>query len=386
MSAMLILFMVSAMQVGRLPCEFLPTLFPPISHDHFSYRYNTNWNQYADVIDSILSQYNISVKYQGATFSGVLSFFEYLPTYIDLNHERLSSISVHNYGECNGDLSTLMTSAIYPRNPAPYGLQNATNYGLEYWMGETGSVACCCWLNVSDTFASALWGVDWIFRTAQLGYKAMSFHGVGAGGQGATVVFPPWDLGPPPIIRPLYYAMLAAARTFAGPNAYIWPEGNPNLNVTSDQPMVSVFSTLDAGNGLRKVIVNHRNITPGLPDALVSITFSQGNYYANALLYFLLAPSPLSKFGVTLAGQTFDGTLDGTIQGNQTTYTISSTGNNTWQFTMQAASAAFITFCPLSNPMPCGGQPPSTSASGRSSPSLLKLLLPLLSIRGEVEK
>jgi len=48
-------------------------------------------------------------------------------------------------------------------------------------MGETGSVSEGGSANVSNVFAGgALWGVDWLFNGAALGYKGMNFQAIGS--------------------------------------------------------------------------------------------------------------------------------------------------------------------------------------------------------------
>ena len=353
-------------------------------------RYDAEWNIYTDAIDAAFNASGLQIKYQGATFCCRTPWFAYLPTFIANNKQRLRSISVHDYAQGPGDLATLVTSGIYPGKAQLDGYANATAAGIEYQMGETGSVSQGGSANVSDVFAGgALWGIDWLFNGVALGYKGMNFQAIGS-----SAPYSPWNVGTPPDIRPLYYALLAFARTIAGPNAYLLNTNTMqgsnkkiSLSFNSTQPQVSVWSTLDLESGVRKVIVNHRNITGNTPDAQVTVSFSTtGGIYPNAILYFLEAPSPYSKTGVTLAGQTFDGSADGTIQGPLTTFTLpmvainnnNNDGNvtDTWQFTMHPSSTAFLTICPADNSIPCGGIS-SSSASGVRASKFVKWFLSL---------
>lgn len=62
------------------------------------------------------------------------------------------------------------------------GLQEVTKEtGLPFRVAETNSCYSGGKENVSDTFASALWGVDYMFRIAQAGGTGVNFHGGGYG-------------------------------------------------------------------------------------------------------------------------------------------------------------------------------------------------------------
>jgi len=330
------------------------------------YRYFSNWAAYADVVSGIFNNSNINIKYQGATFCCYPTWLSSIPDLISNYTNRLWSIAVHDYPQNNGDLLKLLSQDYVPYNADPYGLLAAKAAGIEYWMGESGTAAGSS-QNTSARFGAGLWAIDWIFHAAAMGYTGINFQGTG-GHPNSYQLYMPWQSGNPPVILPLYYGMIAVSRVLGGPNAYLFPVG-PQLSFNSTQRLVGVWSTLDVGTRLRKVVVNHRNIT-GAPNATVSISFSIGQtYFRTAILYFFEAPSGYSTTGITLAGQTFEGTSNGTIQGTRTTFNLTASGNNTWTFQMRAATTAFLTFCPLNNSQPCGGNTTLTSSSSSTSSS-----------------
>jgi hypothetical protein len=49
--------------------------------------------------------------------------------------------------------------------------------GLEFWIGESNSVACGGQPNISDVFASALWAVGWLHAGAMANVSGINFHG-----------------------------------------------------------------------------------------------------------------------------------------------------------------------------------------------------------------
>ena len=67
--------------------------------------------------------------------------------------------------------------------------------------------------------------------------------------------------------------------------------------------------------------------------------------FASASASQLLAPSLGSKTGVTIAGQTYDGSLDGTLQGPITVQSLKAV-NGVFTIIVPSASAALVTLAP----------------------------------------
>jgi hypothetical protein len=65
--------------------------------------------------------------------------------------------------------------------------------------------------------------------------------------------------------------------------------------------------------------------------------------YSQASILYLTAPSYTSVNGVNFAGQTFDGSTDGTIQGTQAPVVVSGI-NGVFQVPMSPTSAALMIF------------------------------------------
>jgi hypothetical protein len=101
---------------------------------------------------------------------------------------------------------------------------------------------------------------------------------------------------------------------------------------------ISVWVTIDASNTVRVLVINKDQSASGD----VSITL---NGFGNGTLAKLVAPSVSSKTGVTWAGQTFDGSTDGTIQGTESTTTVVPAGN-VYTFSVTTTSAALLTIAP----------------------------------------
>ena len=93
------------------------------------------------------------------------------------------------------------------------GLQQVTQEtGLPFRLAETNSCYGGGKEGVSDTFASALWGADYMFRIAQAGGIGVNFHGGGYGWY--TPIAGTRAKGFE--VRPLYYGMRLFRETSTG--------------------------------------------------------------------------------------------------------------------------------------------------------------------------
>jgi hypothetical protein len=93
---------------------------------------------------------------------------------------------------------------------------------------------------------------------------------------------------------------------------------------------------VDSSGTTRLAIINKDETSTG------TVEVSEPGY-TKATVLRLQAPSYSSTSGVTFAGQTFDGSTDGTLQGSQTVQTITGT-NGVFQLTMPVTSAALVVF------------------------------------------
>ncbi|MFZ0961117.1 MAG: hypothetical protein WAO35_09440 [Terriglobia bacterium] len=95
----------------------------------------------------------------------------------------LKLLTVHNYSltTCNGRTVTIAQLLApylmerYNREVKPL-VGMADQRGLPIAMAETNSASCGGMPGVSNAFAAALWGMDYMFSTAQDGFRAINFH------------------------------------------------------------------------------------------------------------------------------------------------------------------------------------------------------------------
>jgi hypothetical protein len=152
--------------------------------------------------------------------------------------------------------------------------------GRPYRMAETNSCYRGGKPGVSDTFASALWGGDYMLQLEQAGFSGINFHGGGEGYYTPIAGSKAKGFS----ARPIYYGMLLAGQ-FAGTKIVKCTLDAQGVNATA--------YAARAASGLRVAIFNkdeQRGITVQIPSG------------SNARLWRLRAPSVHSKAGVMLAG------------------------------------------------------------------------------------
>ncbi|CEL01850.1 hypothetical protein ASPCAL01426 [Aspergillus calidoustus] len=87
--------------------------------------------------------------------------------------------------------------------------------GIQYVLGETGSVSCHGAGDVSDTYAAAVWAVDYLLYLATLKVSRVYFH------QGTGFLYSSWmpiaseTDGTPRFLHPQYYGNLLTAHALA---------------------------------------------------------------------------------------------------------------------------------------------------------------------------
>ena len=155
--------------------------------------------------------------------------------------------------------------------------------GIPFRLGECNSVSDGGTDGVSDAFASALWGADFLFDVAEQGVAGINFHG-GFGNRGYTPLSLRDGHYHP---RPLYYGMLLFQQAAHGRTVPV--ECQTTANVT-------VHAVLGDDGKLRVVIIN-KDLTQAAAVAVAS-----GLPRTKAEVIFLTAPSVAAKTGVTLAG------------------------------------------------------------------------------------
>lgn len=197
---------------------------------------------------------------------------------------------------------------------------------------ETGSASCGGKRGVSDTFAAALWGSDWLFGWTFFGMEGVDFHTSGS--------YSPFDFALVggqwrAYVRPLYYGLLLyAAGTQDGGRIIRDPTF---FAKTSKGAQVRVWVVQSRDGSLRVSIFNkdlHRS-------GPVRIRIP-GSRRAGTLMR-LKGRSATAKRGVTFAGQSVPrGSTDGALAGHTVTATVTPR-HGVYTVQMPKVSAALLT-------------------------------------------
>lgn len=207
-------------------------------------------------------------------------------------------------------------------------VQNAHSKGLTFRISEMNSTDCSGVPGVSDTFASALWVMDSLFHLANVGVDGVNIYtdeGDAYDLFGFTTTVAPYHIS---FVAPEYYGTLVFQQATQN-SAKLLPV---TLKTSSN---ISVWATVDATSTVRVLVINKDQSATGN----VNVTLSG---FGNGTLSMLVAPNVSSKAGVTWAGQTFDGSTDGRIQGTVSTTTVVP-NSNVYTFSMAPTSAALLT-------------------------------------------
>jgi hypothetical protein len=129
------------------------------------------------------------------------------------------------------------------------------------------------------------------------------------------------------VIRPEYYGMLFFQQVAAN--------GAKLLPVTVSTSNLNVWATVDRARRVRIALINKDKT------ASVTATIDLSGYGIGTLTR-LLASSYQAKTGITLGGQTFDGSKDGTLQGTPRRESVTPRGAVYW-VPMPPTSAALLT-------------------------------------------
>jgi hypothetical protein len=158
--------------------------------------------------------------------------------------------------------------------------------GLPFRLAETNSCFSGGKSGVSDTFASALWGGDLMFRLASQGGTGINFHGGGYGWY--TPIAGTRENGF--LARPIYYGMLLFEQAGSGQLVECKWE-------TADQPQLVSAYALRAADGSLKAVIFNKSL-----DRRVQINLDPGRRVQSARAICLVAPRADDTTDVTLGG------------------------------------------------------------------------------------
>lgn len=163
----------------------------------------------------------------------------------------------------------------------------AQQLGLPYRLGECNSFSDHGAPNVSNTYASSLWVIDFLFAAALGGATGVNMHG-GGNAAGYTPIAD--DSGAVIEARPEYYGLLLFALAGAGTLV--------ETRLSAGTSPVSAYAIKPAGGGLKIVFVNKD------PKQTIKIGIDSSQFIQTATQQTMTGPGLSATSGVTIQGAT----------------------------------------------------------------------------------
>jgi hypothetical protein len=256
---------------------------------------------------------------------------------------NLRLVTVHKYPltTCNGQIVT-MEQLLAPELMTRFDgrarelVAAAHDRNLPIALAETNSASCGGMPGVSDSFASTLWGLGWLFSSAQDGFSEVNFHtSYRAGGSS----YDPIDtygrvdasrhVEYESTARPLYYAMYLFARHASG-NYFLPAAVRTSANVCA-------YATTACADCAVNVVVLNKDIS-----AMGRVDMRVAGRGGAATLLLLKAPklSAQSSDEISYGGARFD--AQGHI-GRPSTELVRSDAKGNYEFELPNAAVAVLT-------------------------------------------
>jgi hypothetical protein len=184
-------------------------------------------------------------------------------------------------------LSPALTAAEAARFSTLAGMARMAHKPL--WLDETNSHACGGVPGLSNSYASALWAIDYMLTGAEHGVSGMNFHGaLGTSCHGYTPLCQ--VAANEYAAQPVYYGMLFTHLLGSG---HLLPV---TVSTTSSAGNVVAFALRPlTGGGLRLIVEN-------LTQYHASVALRVGGHPASATVLHLSGPSLLATSGVRIQG------------------------------------------------------------------------------------
>ena len=211
------------LQFGNEPNLYAAQNRRPDDYDHTDFV--AEWKAYADAIHGNGS--TASMSFLGPVYGARSSWFEFLPSFLAGTADQLDAgVSVHDYPltRCSGESHTaadLMADEAVAESGRRVSIsaEAAAVSGAELMIDQSGSISCGGTDGVSNRFASALWGLDYLLTLAEAGASRVDFHN-SLGSFFDPIVSSESQVDGKWIystrVLPLYYAMLLASRAGGG--------------------------------------------------------------------------------------------------------------------------------------------------------------------------
>jgi hypothetical protein len=288
----------AAIACGNEPDEYIGTGYRPST-----YTLNDYLQQDAACLAAVRAGAP-NAPLEGADLTGASSWLE---AYAKQESGQLALVGQHFYvaGCVNNYIGqTALQAAVHLVSPATvahetanfeWGVADAKFAKAPFVMSETNSICSGGLAGVSNSYAAALWSIDYMLTGAEYGVAGMNFHG-GFNGLGVCMYYsalcPVVVAGEPVewMAHPLYYGMLFTHLLGGGNLLPVTVRSNSgNDNVTA------FALDSDTNGGLRLVVENLTNADAGT-------TLDVGGNPRSVSLLHLTAPGLTATSGVRIQG------------------------------------------------------------------------------------
>jgi hypothetical protein len=209
-------------------------------------QFAAEWRRYFDVVRK---------RVPNTAFSGPDTAVNsrWLAAFAKLFGRDVRFLSQHYYAEGPpADPGATIPRLLDPKNPRLDSLLDGITQahgnapGVPFRLTETNSCYGGGKADVSNTFASALWGVDMMYRMAATGAVGINFHGGGYGWYSPIVGTREEGF----VARPLYYGMLMFAGAGAGQLV------SSTIDNPATAPLFAAYALSNRGGRLNLVLIN----------------------------------------------------------------------------------------------------------------------------------
>jgi hypothetical protein len=325
----------SAIEIGDEPDGYASNGLRPST-----YSFNDYLSQYQQWSQGVVSSSNQAVAISGPALGGA-GWMAAAQDAVADSSLKAAVVTQHKYVACYYAATPLPTNILLqPASSTTSMLYGVATYveashqvHSPFRIAEMNSICNGGQPGVSNTFSSALWAIDTMFEFANVGVDGVNWNTNADNG--------PYDLFDfsSPLngkyyllgVRPLYYGLLFFAKA-AGNNAQMLPV------TTLTNSNIKVWATKDSLGHGHLVIINKELTAAGN----VQVTLSG---YSSGTVSALKGNGYSATNGITLAGQTYDGSSDGTLKGSPQTQTIGPV-EGVWTIPVDPMSAVLVDLQP----------------------------------------
>jgi hypothetical protein len=326
-----------ALEIGNEPDGYANAGFRPSS-----YSYATYLPQYKQWSQGVTASSTSNVPIAGPVFGGDEWIVYAQPDVVDSTF-KTEMITQHMYPGCYDPAKPLPTDFLLQPTSSTVRLYYLQPYaaaahkvGSPFRLAELNSICNGGQPGVSDSFSSALWAIDIMFEDVNAGIDGVNWNSDSDGGPYDLFKFNIWNNGHENVygldtVRPLYYGLLFFSEA-AGKSASLL------RTATVTNSNIKVWATTDSTGNAHLVIINKEQTVGG------SVQITLPGYTSGSLIR-LMASNYLSTTGVTIGGQTYDNSPDGTLQGSASTETVHPEGD-VWTISVKPMSAVLVNLQP----------------------------------------